>query len=53
MRVLVAHNRYRSAAPSGENRMVDAEIALLRDAGVDRALIVLESVPEPPIPSIT
>ena len=25
----------------------------LRDAGVDRALIVLESVPEPPIPSIT
>ena len=24
----------------------------LRDAGVDRALIVLESVPEPPIPSI-
>ncbi|MBE2316837.1 LLM class F420-dependent oxidoreductase [Solirubrobacter sp. CPCC 204708] len=27
-------------------------LAQLREAGVDRALIVLESVPEPPIPSI-
>ena len=43
MRVLVAHNRYRSAAPSGENRMVDAEIALLRDAGVDVVEMVAES----------
>ena len=35
VRVLVAHNRYRSAVPSGENRMVDAEIAALRDTGVE------------------
>ena len=35
MRVLVAHNRYRSSAPSGENQLVDAEIDLLRSGGVD------------------
>jgi glycosyltransferase involved in cell wall biosynthesis len=35
VRVLVAHNRYRSTAPSGENRVVDAEVALLRESGVD------------------
>lgn len=35
MRVVVAHNRYRSAAPSGENRIVDVEIAQLRAAGVE------------------
>lgn len=35
MRVLVAHNRYRSGSPSGENVVVDAEISLLRDAGVE------------------
>lgn len=35
MRVLVVHNRYRSELPSGENRVVDAEIAGLSDAGVD------------------
>ena len=35
MRVLVAHNRYRSDTPSGENLVVDDEIQLLRDAGVD------------------
>jgi glycosyltransferase involved in cell wall biosynthesis len=34
MRVLVVHNRYRSALPSGENMGVDQEIAMLRDAGV-------------------
>jgi glycosyltransferase involved in cell wall biosynthesis len=33
MRVLVVHNRYRSALPSGENMVVDREIAMLRDAG--------------------
>ncbi len=31
----MAHNRYRSAQPSGENRVVDAEIAQLRAAGVE------------------
>ncbi|WP_199431150.1 glycosyltransferase family 4 protein [Qaidamihabitans albus] len=33
MRVLVAHNRYRSAQPSGENNVVDQETALLTGAG--------------------
>ncbi|MFH8253496.1 glycosyltransferase [Streptomyces roseolus] len=33
MRVLVVHNRYSSAQPSGENRVVDEEVALLRSAG--------------------
>ena len=35
MKVLVAHNRYSSAQPSGENTVVDAEIAQLRAAGVE------------------
>jgi glycosyltransferase involved in cell wall biosynthesis len=35
MRVLVVHNRYRSEMPSGENRVVDDEVQLLRDHGVD------------------
>lgn len=35
MQVLVAHNYYRSDAPSGENVVVDAEIAALRDLGVN------------------
>ncbi|WP_037825641.1 glycosyltransferase family 4 protein [Streptomyces sp. NRRL B-1347] len=33
MHVLVVHNRYSSAQPSGENRVVDEEVALLRSAG--------------------
>ncbi|QNP75512.1 glycosyltransferase [Streptomyces roseirectus] len=33
MHVLVVHNRYASAQPSGENRVVDQEVALLRGAG--------------------
>ncbi len=35
MKVLVAHNRYVSTVPSGENVVVDLEINLLRAAGVD------------------
>lgn len=35
MRVLVVHNRYRGANPSGENNVVDTEVDLLRSAGVD------------------
>jgi glycosyltransferase involved in cell wall biosynthesis len=35
LKVVVAHNRYRSAQPSGENRVVDAEIAQLAAAGVE------------------
>jgi glycosyltransferase involved in cell wall biosynthesis len=34
MKVVVAHNRYASAQPSGENVVVDAEIEQLRNAGV-------------------
>ncbi|MEU0990129.1 glycosyltransferase [Streptomyces sp. NPDC005953] len=33
MHVLVVHNRYSSAQPSGENNVVDREVALLRAAG--------------------
>lgn len=33
LRVLVGHNRYRSGQPSGEDRVVDQEVALLREAG--------------------
>ena len=33
MRILVAHSRYRSAAPSGENRVVDQETAALAALG--------------------
>lgn len=34
MKVLVGHNFYRSASPSGENAVVRDEVALLRDVGV-------------------
>jgi glycosyltransferase involved in cell wall biosynthesis len=43
MKVLVCHNRYRSIAPSGENRYVEDEIALLRDAGIDVVTMLEES----------
>ncbi|GAA4661969.1 glycosyltransferase [Streptomyces chumphonensis] len=33
MHVLVVHNRYASAQPSGENKVVDREVTLLRGAG--------------------
>jgi glycosyltransferase involved in cell wall biosynthesis len=35
MKVVVAHNRYASGQPSGENTIVDAEIGQLRSAGVE------------------
>ncbi|GIF46883.1 glycosyltransferase involved in cell wall biosynthesis [Asanoa ferruginea] len=35
MKVVVAHNRYREAQPSGENIIVDLEIAQLAAAGVE------------------
>jgi glycosyltransferase involved in cell wall biosynthesis len=35
MKIVVVHSRYRSAAPSGENRVVDQEIAALRALGHD------------------
>jgi glycosyltransferase involved in cell wall biosynthesis len=33
MKILVVHNRYRSEQPSGEDNVVDQEVALLREAG--------------------
>jgi glycosyltransferase involved in cell wall biosynthesis len=33
VRILIAHNRYRSEFPSGEDRVVDTEAAALRTAG--------------------
>ncbi len=33
MRILIVHNRYRSTAPSGENRVVDTESATLTALG--------------------
>ncbi|QRP45452.1 glycosyltransferase family 4 protein [Amycolatopsis sp. FDAARGOS 1241] len=38
MKVLVVHNRYRSEQPSGENNVVDAEVALLSAGGVQVGL---------------
>ncbi|MET7821731.1 glycosyltransferase [Micromonospora zamorensis] len=35
MKIVVAHNRYREAQPSGENTIVDSEIAQLTAAGVE------------------
>ena len=35
MKIVIAHNRYSSAQPSGENVIVDYEIGALREAGVD------------------
>ena len=35
MRILIAHSRYLSGAASGENRVVDDEAKLLREAGHD------------------
>ncbi|GAA4052284.1 glycosyltransferase [Streptomyces shaanxiensis] len=58
MHVLVVHNRYASAQPSGENKVVDQEVALLREAGhrvevferrsdtiADRSLLAKAAVP--------
>lgn len=38
MKILVVHNRYRSAAPSGENVVVDQEASMLASRGHDVAL---------------
>jgi glycosyltransferase involved in cell wall biosynthesis len=43
MRVLVVHNRYRSALPSGENMVVDRDIVMLRDAGVEVETYIRDS----------
>lgn len=43
MKVLICHNRYRSASPSGENQVVDSEISLLRRAGVEVIQMIEDS----------
>ena len=43
MRVVVVHNRYRSAQPSGENNVVDREVALLRSGGHEVTLFSRDS----------
>ncbi|WP_112137021.1 glycosyltransferase family 4 protein [Glycomyces dulcitolivorans] len=35
MKIVIAHNRYASAQPSGENVIVDYEIGALREAGIE------------------
>lgn len=43
MKVLVVHNRYRSATPSGENAQVDAEVELLASSGFEVLTFFQES----------
>lgn len=43
LRVVVVHNRYRSAQPSGENNVVDREVALLRSGGHEVTLFSRDS----------
>jgi glycosyltransferase involved in cell wall biosynthesis len=42
MKILIAHNNYRSEVPSGENRVVAAEIELLRSAGGVEVIPMIE-----------
>jgi glycosyltransferase involved in cell wall biosynthesis len=43
VKVLVAHNRYRSGSPSGEDHAVDDDIRTLRSNGVQTALFLRSS----------
>jgi glycosyltransferase involved in cell wall biosynthesis len=43
MRVLVVHNLYRSAQPSGENAVVEEETGLLRARGIEVDVLSIES----------
>lgn len=43
LRILVVHNFYGSEAPSGENRVVESEIGLLRNRGNDVELFSTDS----------
>lgn len=43
MRVLIVHNYYQTSSPSGENSVVDAEIELLGNAGLDVRLLRRDS----------
>jgi glycosyltransferase involved in cell wall biosynthesis len=50
VKVVVAHNRYREAQPSGENTIVDVEIAQLRAAGVTVLPFIRSSDEIPALP---
>jgi glycosyltransferase involved in cell wall biosynthesis len=50
VKVVVAHNRYRSASPSGENRIVDIEIEQLTGAGVEVVPFLRSSDEIPALP---
>ncbi|MEV6966731.1 glycosyltransferase family 4 protein [Hamadaea sp. NPDC051192] len=52
MKVVVAHNRYRSDAPSGENIMVDLESAQLAAAGVEVVPFQRDSDDIPSLPAV-
>jgi glycosyltransferase involved in cell wall biosynthesis len=43
MKVLVVHNRYRTAAPSGENAVVDDDVSMLRENNVRVSRFTRES----------
>lgn len=43
MKVMIVHNRYRSAQPSGENAVVDDEAALLAEAGCEVGTLQVSS----------
>ncbi|WFE22574.1 glycosyltransferase family 4 protein [Solwaraspora sp. WMMD937] len=51
MRVVVAHNRYRQAQPSGENVIVDSEIDQLAAAGVEVIPFLRSSDDIPALPA--
>lgn len=51
LKVVVAHNRYAAASPSGENVVVDAEIAQLRAAGVTVVPFLRSSDEIPSLPA--
>jgi glycosyltransferase involved in cell wall biosynthesis len=52
VKVLVAHNRYASAQPSGENSVVDAELHLLAEAGVHVVTYLRSSDEIPTLPPL-
>jgi len=50
VKIVVAHNRYTSGQPSGENTVVDAEMRMLADAGVEVVPFLRSSDEIPALP---
>lgn len=50
LKVVIAHNRYRSGLPSGENAVVDEEIRRLGEAGVGVIALLRDSDEIPALP---